>query len=437
MSLKFALGLFLFIILATYLSYLNPQEVEFHVTNSLSFRLPLTVFLLASVLIGVFFTGILTGLKQTLNSLKRLKRSIERKKKERLNQRWEQLYQKAKNAFITGRQQKAVGLFEKILAEHPEHAGSLYHLGRYMRMEGKYDDAIELHQKAVQVDPENIQALYSLSEDFSAANLHQKEIQTLENILELDRNSLPTLRKLRDAHLTQENWGKAYFYQKSILPLIHDANELMREQDRFSQIVYSKGVALYKSGRLDSAIVEFKRSIRENNRSLPAYIKLGDIYLENKNTKAAIKIWKAGFTAARSPICLLKIQRLYEAADQFEEVVKLYKWAHKYSDNERLRLMQGTFLLQNGKLDEAINILENIQAPSLPVKLLTLNAWRKKKDSIKVEGMTRNICDQLMNSLDKYSCSQCGALREEWKESCPECLAWDSMTPGFTSEPNK
>ena len=225
-----------------------------------------------------------------------------------------------------------------------------------MKTEGKYDDAIELHKKATRLEPENIPLLYALSEDYAAAGMHEDELKTLEKIFQLDQNSLPTLRKMRDACLKTEDWGKAYTHQKSILPLIHDSEELATEQERFSQIVYSKGKQLRKKGDADSAIVELKRSIRENSQSLPAYITLGDIYLEIKNPKAALKIWKDGFTATRSPICLVRMQKYLQATNQVEEIVKLYKGAIRSSQNaemEQLGLLYGTFLLRQGNLDES------------------------------------------------------------------------------------
>lgn len=433
MSLKMAVGFFAFIILAIYLTYLNPQEVEFHLTNSISFKIPLTVFLLASVLIGVSLTGFFTGLRQTSNSLKQYQESRARKKQENLNKKWQNLYQKAKNAFVSGHPQKAIGLFEKILAGHPDHAESLYHLGQHMRMEGKYDDAIELHRKAAQLDSGNIATLFELSKDYSAAEMHDKEIQTLEKILSLDRNSLPTLKKLRNTYLKLDNWEKAYSYQKSILPLIHESDELAEEQERFSQIVYSKGIKLYKKGQADSAIVEFKRSIRENGRSLPAYITLGDIYFERNKLKPAIKIWKEGFTATHSPICLLRLQRLFESTGQLKEVVKIYNWAANLSQNsksERLGLMLGAFLLQQGNQDETINMLEGLPEPSLPIKLLILKAYQEKQDAGQVEITAREACDLMMKSFYQYTCGKCGAIAEEWTKNCPKCKTWDSLALG-------
>lgn len=435
MSLKFILGLLLFVILSTYLSFLNPQEVEFYLTNSLSFKLPLAVFLLGSVLIGVFFTGIFTGIRQASDVLKHFQESRARKKQEKLINRREKLFQKAKNAFVSGRQPKAVALFEKILAESPEHTQSLYHLGIYMKKEGKYDDAIELHKKALRLEPENIQLLYRLSEDYASAGMNDNELKTLEKILQLDRNSLPTLRRMRDACLKTEDWGKAYAVQKSILPLIHDSEELAVEQERFSQIVYSNGKHLYKTGDADSAIAEFKRSIRENSKSLPAYITLGDIYLEAKNPKAALKIWKAGFSATRSPICLLRMQKIYKASEQVEEIAKLYKGAMRSSQNsemEQLGLMFGTFLLRQGNLDDAVQVLESVQKSSLPLSLLTVKAYREKHEPGQVETLTRAACDEVVKSLDRYTCAQCRTAAEEWTGNCPSCLSWDSLKIGPT-----
>jgi lipopolysaccharide biosynthesis regulator YciM len=432
-SLKFILGLLLFVILSIYLSFLNPQDVEFYLTNSYSIKLPLAVFLLGSILVGVFFTGILTGISQIGSFFKRLQESQSRKKQEKLNLRWEKIFHKAQNAYVSGRQPKAIALFEKILAKNPDHIQSLYYMGQYMKDEGKYDDAISIHKKAIQLEPDNIQVLYALSEDYSAAGMHDNELQTLEKILQIDRNSLPTLRKMRDACLKLEDWGKAYTHQKAILPLIHDSEELKAEQNRFSQIVYSKGKQFHESGNIDSAIVEFKRSIRENIQSLPAYITLGDIYLEAKNTKAALKTWKAGYTATQSPICLVRIQGVLQSTEQFEEINKLYKGAMrsaKPEEMEPLAIQFSTFLIQQDNIDEAITTLESIENPSLPLRLLTVKAYREKQDADHVESLTQSTCEEVVESFSLYSCSNCQASTEEWAESCSSCHSWDSLTLG-------
>ena len=433
MSLKFILGLLIFVILSIYLSFLNPQDVEFYLTNSYSLKLPLAVFLLGSILIGVFFTGIFTGISQVGSFFKHLQESQSRKKQEKQNKRWGKIFLKAQNAFVSGRQPKAIALFEKILSKNPNHTQSLYYMGLYMKNEGKYDDAIALHKKAILLEPENIQVLYALSEDYSAADMHDNELKTLEKILQLDRNSLPTLRKIRDTYLKLEDWGEAYTHQKSILPLIHDSDELQTEQNRFSQIVYSKGKQLHEKGSIDSAIVEFKRSIRENIQSLPAYITLGDIYLEAKNSKAALKTWKAGYTATQSPICLVRIQGVLQTSDQLEEISKLYKGAMrsaKPADMEQLALQFGTFLMQQEDVNEAITTLESIENPSLPLRLLIVKAYREKQDIDQVESLTQSACDEVVKSFNLYTCSKCQVSSEEWAESCTSCQSWDSLNLG-------
>jgi lipopolysaccharide biosynthesis regulator YciM len=432
-SFKFILGLLLFVILSIYLSFLNPQDVEFYLTNSYSLKLPLAVFLLGSILIGVFFTGVFTGISQIGNFFRHLKESQSRKKQEKLNLRWEKIFLKAQNAYVSGRQPKAIALFEKILAKNPDHTQSLYYMGQYMKDEGKFDDAISLHKKAILLEPENIQVLYALSEDYAAADMHDEELKTLEKILQLDRNSLPTLRRMRDACLKLEDWGKAYTHQKAILPLIHDSEELKTEQNRFSQIVYSKGRQLHEKGNIDSAIVEFKRSIRENIQSLPAYITLGDIYLESNNSKAALKTWKAGYTATQSPICLVRIQGVLQSSEQFGEIDKLYKGAMKSAkpeEMEPLAIQFGTFLMNQENFDEAITTLESIENPSLPLHLLTIKAYREKQDPDQVESLTQSTCEEVVKSFSLYTCSKCQSSTEDWAESCSSCHSWDSLSLG-------
>ena len=97
---------------------------------------------------------------------------------------------------------------------------------------------------------------------------------------------------------------------------------------------------------------------------------------------------------------------------------------------EQLNLLFGTFLLQQGNLDEAISALESIQKPTLALSLLSVKAYQEKQEPGKVESLTRAACDEALKSIGRYTCTKCQATADEWAENCPSCQTWDTLALG-------
>ena len=433
MSIKSIISLAIFVILTVYFTYLNPQEIEISLTQTRTVALPLVVLMLFAVLLGVVVTALFTSWNQIQLFFKSLRQTRLYNKEQKQRKKLERVNQKAENALATGHEQKGVALFEKILEKNPNHVASLNQIGNHFRSIGKFEKAIEMHRRAVELDPENILSLDNLAQDYEVIDKPEKAIHTLARVLDLDPNSLPTLRKLRDTYMKTGNPEKAYQMQKSILPLIHEAEELNGEQELFSQIVYSRGLACYEKKRYEQAIVELKRSIRENNQSTPAYITLGDIYMECDNPKAALKIWKSGFENTRSPVCLARMKTAYDRLNKPKEISKAYHEAIRTSKNSEREVFVMQFadlLLDQDKPEEALEILEQVSEPSLRTRLLTVKALREKKDLAQAEKITQSAYDKVTSSLDNFECSNCNSTFEKWYGSCPACNSWNTVKLG-------
>ena len=285
---------FFLVVVATYFAFLNPNDVNVRFTQTASIHVPQVVFFLASALLGVLVISLVYwshGIRRSWKTFW-LKNFHKRQMAER--ESLEQLYQKGENAISTGRYEKAQPLFEKIIAKNPRHVGALYHLGVIFRHIGKLQKAQELHNKAADLAPDNIKVLYGLADNYIEADQPDRGLEALEKIRNLDQSTITPLYKIRDLYISQKNWDKAYVFQKMIMPLSHDTGELEQEQKKFSEIIYCKGISLYRNGQIGSAIVELKRALRAHNHSLPAYVTLGDIYLEINDSKKAVKTWKSG-----------------------------------------------------------------------------------------------------------------------------------------------
>ncbi len=430
MSLRLIISFVFFTFLSIYFTFLNPGDIEIHLTQNTAFPLPVSVFLLISILIGILLTSLFTGYSQIKNAFKRFLKTRSLENKTRRHKQWEKLYQKAENSLKGGHRDRALSLFNKILNGNPKHIASLIQLGNLYREMGKTAQALEAHQKAVDADRNNPQALQCLAEDFATAGQSNNAIDALKQARHLEPDSLFTLRKLREAYRKQGAWNLVLQIQKSILSHVSNAKELEQEKEYSSQIAYLRGCELISQQQIEPAISELKRAIKENSKSLPPYIKLGDLYQQNGNSKAAIKTWKLGFEITGSNICLLRLRAAYEQAEQPGEVIKLYQEAVRTSQNskkETLILTLAGLYLDQDKMEEAMQTLWSIASPSIPAHLLLIKAHQDKHEAEKADQVIRAALKKLTTSLSKFVCRQCNSEFDQWSGICQECQAWDSL----------
>ncbi len=403
MSIKFLLTFLIFAVYSVYFAFLNPQEMDIRVTQEITLHVPRVVFLLYSVLVGVLITTLFSwskGFKRYFSERK-VRKDFQKEIDDRV--RSEQLFEKAENAFAAGRYDKAQDQLGKLLNAHPNHVGALLHMGLIKQKEGKNEEAMEYHLKAVEHSPDNVRVLNSLAEEYLEAGNSEQAMVFFKKIRDFDRTSLAPLYKMRDYYVEQEDWDKAYSTQKTVLPLIRDKEELINEQKRYGNIIYSKGVELYKKGLVEQALVEFKKCMKEAPEFAMPYIFLGDIRKHGGNEKAAIKTWKAGFENARSYTCLDRIQKVYEGTDKAKEVTKLYQDAIASSvgkQKEDLTLILGMRLLDQGELEEAIQTLSgDSENPSLIRNILLAKAYNQKESKEEAKKMEEVIFNSAKESV--------------------------------------
>lgn len=431
MTLKLISTLIVFILLIVYFTFLNPSDVEIFFTQHLSLKMPTVVFMLGSILVGVVCTALATGLQQFKASLRRYGKQRVVHKQEKLLRKWDDLFQKAVNEITSGQRAKGIALLEKILNQAPEHFEALAHLGDQLREEGEAERAVTLHQRAIQLDPDNLPVRFALARDYAATGNIEKEIATLKEIRNLNPNSLPTLRQLRDAYLKAGNPDQAYQMQKAVMPLIHDSRELASEQELFSQITYAKGYQLYQDQKIEPAIVELKRALRENNRCLPAYLTLGQLYLENNTPKTAIKFWKNGFDITQSPIFLIRLQNLYQDLNKVHDSYKMYQEAIGGAPNDALRELFSVLyvhhLIQHEEKETAMEVLGNIPNPSLSTEMYKIKTLLEENKLAQVEEITTAAHYRVTMALEQYVCTACHITEHSWFAFCPHCHAWDTL----------
>ena len=377
--------------------------MDIRLTQEITFHVPRVVFLLYSVLVGVMITtffSLTKGFKRYFSERK-IRIDFQKETDDRI--RGEQIFEKAENAFAAFRFDKAEKELLRLLSIQPNHVGALLHMGLIKQREGKNDGAMEYHLKAVEYAPDNVRVLYSLAEEYLEAGNSEKAMLFLKKIRDFDGTSLLPLYKIRDYYVEQEDWEKACSTQKTIIPLIKDKEELVKEQKLYGNIIYSKGMELYKNGLVAQSFGEFKKCMKEIPDFAMPYILSGDIKRDEGNEKTAVKIWKSGFMNARSYVCLDRIQKTYKGNDKVKKITKLYQDAIVSSDGkqkEDLILILGMCLLDHGDLEAAAQTLSvDFENSSLYRDIILAKVYDQREEKEEVKKMEEVIFNSAKDSI--------------------------------------
>ncbi len=385
-SLKQIIIFLIFALLSIYTAFLNPHDSVVHITQSHSLRLPTVLLVSGSILIGVIVTVFLFWTFNFKNALTRWKISFKNNRAEKRDLRVEALFKKGESFFICGKTGQAQNLIEKVLDISPEHVGTLNLMGRILSAAGKPEQAEIFHKKTLALESQNIHALFDLADTYSKTGRQSEEIALLQKMQGMNPGTVAPLLHLRDIYLKQEDWEKVCTQQKKVLPLLRENNEeWKKEQTNLGQFLFELGKKNLRAGNRDSAISEFKQALRTSEQYLPAYLSLGDAYLESGKQKQALKTWKTGFQKTGAKACLVRLQIALRESDNYHELLHTYEESLKTTipeDRSLLLLLLSTFYLEHGLEDKARDLLEkNPSQHPLFHSLLLENAQHSRNDN--------------------------------------------------------
>ena len=163
MSLKHIVFSLLFVLFSIYIAFLNPHESTFHLTQSLTFKLPTVVLLLTAVFTGVLISIAIFWTFNLKNIFSRWKLNLQKSRGESKLRRIENLFNKSENFFLGGRLEKALSLIDKVLDASPNHIPALSLKGKILFSRGEKVLAANIQKKVLKLDPESISVLFDLA----------------------------------------------------------------------------------------------------------------------------------------------------------------------------------------------------------------------------------------------------------------------------------
>jgi lipopolysaccharide biosynthesis regulator YciM len=376
----------------------------------------------AGALIVIFIVAI----KDTRRYFQNWKASKIHKKESKI----QEMYSKGVNALLAKRNAEAMNYFDKILMQDPYHIDSLLRLGNLFHREKNINEAIRLHQKARDLSPTNIEILFALEADYEEARRLEDAIQILKDILNIDETNLNALYRMRDIYQRQGRWEDANMAQIKILKATSSSEDKAAEHQRLIGMRYELGRSLLEDGNLDKAKRIFKGVLRLDKDFIPAYLGLGEVYLQEGDIAGASELWEKSYQTTSSIIFLLRLEDLYLSLGEPNKIIEIYQKTLSTKPNDLiLNFFLGKLYYRLEMIDDAYDILTSMNsgAENLPdLHKLIGNIYLRRGSPDKAAKEFKKALRFRKKLVVPYRCSKCEYQSTDWSGRCPQCGKWNT-----------
>lgn len=424
---KFALLMFVLFLLALgYFAVLNKEPITFKVAPKMIYELPKIALILISSAIGAAVMLIVFFIRDT----KRFIESRQYQRKQKKDLKVQELYSKALNAILADSEEEARTTLETILIEEPGHMDALLRLGDIAAGDEDYRKALDYYKKASEIQPRNLEVLFSLARIMEKTGRVSEALRHLDEILELDPDSLTALYRKRSILERGDRWDDLIYLQKRIVKCEHNEKDRQKEQANLIGYKYEQGRYSLENGELERARKAFRTVLRLDKNFVPAYLGLAEVILREGKSEDAVAFLEKGFEQTSSPIILARLEDLLVNLGEPGKLIMLYKNSTlKEPQNQALRFLMGKLFYRLEMLDDAFDTLITVDGGNAPYPEL-----HQLLGSI---YLRRHMCEKAVDEFKKvvdikkpfrlpYCCGRCYYPSQDWSGRCPNCKEWNS-----------
>ncbi len=420
--------LFLLLVIAIMLlREFNPGMITVNLLPSKSYEIAKSTFFLLTFAIGAGFVFILYFMRDVKRFLRGLR--VQREQKKRL--KVQELYTKGLNSMLAKRNPEAANYFQKVLAVDPNHVDTLLRIGISKLREKNPQEAILAHQKALGLDPDNQEVMFSLAADYEEAKRYDDALEMYTKILSKDSSNLTALIRMRDLYQRLNHWEDLYETQRKLVanPLTPAEQEI--EHRRLVGYKYELGRSLLEAGDLERAKKIFRGVIKLDKDFIPAYLGLGEVYLEEGKIRDAAELWEKAYKMTSSILLLLRLEDLYLKQGEPGRAIEIYTQAVNWRPQDSsLKFFLGKLYYRLEMIDEAFDILSTVDwgDKEFPdVHKLLGNIYLRRGSLGLAASEFKKALGFRKQIIIPYSCSNCELRTTDWSGRCPNCGKWNTF----------
>jgi tetratricopeptide (TPR) repeat protein len=415
------------VIFVTLLRELNPGLITVNVLPSRSYEIATSTFMLLSLAIGaglVFLLYVMRDVRRFLRGI-----GVQREQKKRM--KIQELYTKGLNAMLAKRNAEAANYFQKVLAVDPNHVDTLLRMGICKLRDKIPQDAILVHQKALGLAPDNQEVLFSLAADYEETKRFDDALEMYKRILSRDSSNLTAIIRMRDLYQRLGHWEELYETQSNLVANPLTPSELEIEHRKLVGLQYEFGRSLLEAGDLERAKKTFRGVIKLDKDFIPAYLGLGEVYLEENKAAEASELWEKAYKMTSSFLLLHRLEDLYLKQGEPGKAIELYMKAVNWKPQDvALKFFLGKLYYRLEMVDEAFDILSTVDwgDKEFPdVHKLLGNIYLRRGSLGLAASEFKKALGFKKQIIIPYYCSNCDLRTTDWSGRCPNCGKWNTI----------
>jgi len=292
-------------------------------------------------------------------------------------------------------------------------------------------EAVLLHQKALSLDPGNQEVMFSLAADYEETKRYDDALKVYQEIVSKDASNLTALIKMRDLYQKLNYWEDLYEAQRRLLANPLSVAEQEVEHRKLVGFKYELGRSLLEAGDLERARKSFRGVIKLDKDFVPAYLGLGEVYLEEDKVEEAAELWEKAYKMTSSVLLLHRLEDLYLKQGEPGKAIEIYKQAITWKPQSvPLKFFLGKLYYRLEMVDEAFDILSSVDwgDKELPdVHKLLGNIYLRRGSLGLAASEFKKALGFKKQIIIPYVCSNCELRTSDWSGRCPNCGKWNTF----------
>ena len=321
-------------------------------------------------------------------------------------------------------------------------------LGNLYREKGQVSKALQVHQSLLRRSRltrlEHAHVLLCLGLDFRRGGFVDRAFEAFSEVVRLDPKNKYALLNLEKLHEEQHEWREAQVLRQRMAEAAADA-EKPRDQAILAFLENELGLQARRDGQPGQAIRHFEAAIELDKNTVPAYLNLGDVRLEQGQPRAAVEMWEKIVHVApeRAYLAFPRLKGAYADLGMPSRFLDLCRRLVEANPQDwRARLAIGQHAAANGEPARAIDLLFESLVHNPHALAIHQAIWRVLTALDLNEELVRRyvgLTHDAVFYLDPHVCIRCRYRSTELLWQCPQCHEWNTfveerITPAENAE---
>jgi len=308
----------------------------------------------------------------------------------------DELYVEALKDLLDGRNETAFTKLRQVVAEDSANLDAYLRLGQILREHNRPDRALQVHKdltlRGGLTRPQKLAILKQLARDYAAMGNDEMTQAALKEMISSKSEDRWAYDRLLEVQTRLRRWDEAYETADRVLKI-----EGAKSKTQLAVFKYEQGLQLCKKKEHHKGRVLFKEALGLDPTYVPAYLAVGDSYVEEQRYEDAVNFWTKLIEAVPSE-GHRAIERLKKALfdlGRYGDIAQICEDMLKHSPRDlQARLSLAEFHEKKGDLDLAEEILSQIveeQPDNLDAILELIRINVEQGDSRKLGAFVKRL----------------------------------------------